>query len=131
MQMKCQTPCSCYADDSSLFCNTIADLCLQAEKINEYASWGDLKIQPVKCAVTSMPHAGTASGAIHSPLSWVGNEQLKNRLAFVKIAPRQIPFAHPDKEPQKVLGVWVTPALNWTPIERGPPAGAGGTSKEN
>ena len=118
MQMKCQTPCSCYANDSFLSCNTIADLCLQAEKINEYASWGDLKIQPVKCAVTSMPHAGTASGAIHSPLSWVGNEQLKNRLAFVKIAPRQIPFAHPDKEPQKVLGVWVTSTRSWRHQQR-------------
>ena len=118
MQMKCQKPCSSYADDSSLFCNTIADLCLQVEKISQYASWVDLKIQPVKCAVTGMPHADITSGAVNSPLSWVWNEQLRNRLACVNIGPHQIPFAHPDKEPQKVLGVWVTPTLNWRHQQR-------------
>ncbi len=80
MQMKCQTPCSSYADDSSLFCNTIGDLCLQAEKVNQYASWGNLKIQPAKCAATGMPHADMASGAVSSPQSWIGTEQLKTGL---------------------------------------------------
>ena len=67
MQMKCLTPCSSYADDSSLFCNTIADLCLQAEKINKHASWGALKIPPINCAVMGMPHADIASGAVKFP----------------------------------------------------------------
>ena len=31
----------------------------------------------------------------------------------MKIGTYDIPFAHPDKEPQKVLGVWITPTLNW------------------
>ncbi len=48
IQMKCRTPCSSYADDSQLFCNTIQDLCLQAGKIDEYATWSNLRIQPIK-----------------------------------------------------------------------------------
>ncbi len=104
-QVKRRTPCSSYADDSQLFCNTIPDLCLQAGKIDEYATWGNLRIQPIKCAVTGMPCADIANGSVASLHSWPGNEQLKQRLACVKIGKHQIPYAHPDKDPQKVLGV--------------------------
>ena len=117
-QMRCRTPCSSYADDSQIFCNTIQDLCLQADEIHKYATWGNLKLQPAKCATTGMPHAEIASGSVSSPLAYVGCEQLKKRLACVKIGPHQIPFAHPDKEPQKVLGVWITPTLNWKMQQR-------------
>lgn len=119
MQLKCRTPCSSCADDSSLFRNTIGDLCLQAEEVNQYAGRSNLNIQPAKCAATGMPHADIAPGAVSSSQSWVGSEQLKNRLACMKIGPHHIPFAHPDKEPQKVLGVWVTPTLNWKHQQRG------------
>ena len=120
MQLKCRTPCSSYADDSSLFqiCNTIGDLCLQVEKVNQYASWGDIKTQPAKCAATGMPHADIASGAVFSPQSWIGTMQLKNRLACVKIGPHHIPFAHPDKEPQNS---WVSGSRQHS---------TGGTSRE-
>ena len=117
-QMRCRTPCSSYADDSQIFCNTIPDVCLQADKIHKYATWGNLKLQPAKCATTGMPHADIASGSVSSPLAYVGCEQLKNRLACVKIGPHQIPFAHPDKEAQKVSGVWITPTLNWKMQQR-------------
>ena len=105
VRTKRKTACSNYADDNSLFCNTVADLCLQAEKVHQYAKWGNLKIQPIKCAATGMPYADMASGTVGSPKSWVGYQQLKNRLACVKIGAHQIPCAHPHNDPQKVTGV--------------------------
>ena len=77
-----------------------------------------LKIQPAECAATGMPHTDMASRAVCSPQSWIGNEQLESRLACVEIGPHNIPFAHPDKEPQNILGVWVTPTLNWRHQQR-------------
>ena len=117
-QMKCRTPCSSYADDSQLFCNTIPDLQLQADKVHRYSKRGNLIIQKAKCAITGMPHADINSGLTVSPKSWMGCQQLKKRLGCIRIGPHHNPFAHPDNNPQKVLGVLITPTLNWRHQQR-------------
>lgn len=53
--------------------------------------------------------------AMPSPLTQLGCERLKQQLAAIKIDGQPVPFAHPEKAPQKVLGVLVTPTLNWKP----------------
>ena len=98
--MSYRTPCSSYADDSSLFRNTIPDLCLQAAKIHEYVSWGNLTLQPALCTATGLPHADICSGAVSSLKSWLGCQQVKKRLTCVRIGQHQAPFAHPDKDLQ-------------------------------
>ena len=50
---------------------------------------------------------------IPSPLKQLGCDRFK--VAAVKIDSQPVPFAHPDKTSQKVLGVLVTPTLNWKP----------------
>ena len=39
---------------------------------------------------------------------------LRRRCAEVKIQGTSIPFHHPDTEPYKYLGVWMTPTMNWS-----------------
>ena len=39
---------------------------------------------------------------------------MRRRCAEVKVQGTSIPFHHPDTEPYKYLGVWVTPTMNWS-----------------
>ena len=53
--------------------------------------------------------------AVPSPLTPVGCDRLRQQVSSVKINGQPVPFIHPDKDPQRVLGVLVTPTLNWGP----------------
>ena len=45
----------------------------------------------------------------------MGCDRLRQQVSSVKINGQPVPFIHPDKDPQRVLGVLVTPTLNWGP----------------
>ena len=91
---------------------------LQAQRCLTTRTELDIPIDVATVPGMMMVHEDIASGAVPLHQSWIGKEQLKNRLACVKMGPHHIPFAHPDKEPQKVLGVWVTPTLDWRHQQR-------------
>ena len=86
---------------------------LQMNKVEEYAEWGNLKLNTSKCAITGMPRHDMERFGVPSPLTPLGCSRLQQQLRVVKIKGEAVPFAHPDKEPQKVLGILVTPTLNW------------------
>ena len=115
LQMKCRTASCGYADDTTLFTSTVSDMALQMGKVEQYSSWGNLQLNISKCAATGMPRQDMKRHAIPSPLMQQGCARLKQQLAAVKINGCPVPFAHPDRDPQRVLGVLVTPTLNWKP----------------
>ena len=41
--------------------------------------------------------------------------RLRQQLNAVQVDGSPVPFAHPNKDPQRVLGVLVTPTMNWNP----------------
>ena len=60
-----------------------------------------------------MLHGAVAQGLVQGgALSEQGVAMLRRRLD-VTISGKPIPFLHPDREPYKYLGVWLTPTLNW------------------
>ena len=71
------------------------------------------KVNNKKCAVKGMLYNEARTGLFDAPLQKQTVEQLRKRLAQVKINGTQIPFLHPD-EPYKYLGVAFTASLNWT-----------------
>ena len=115
LQMKCRTASCGYADDATLLTSTVNDMALQMGKVEQFLSWGNLKLNISKCAATGMPRQDMERHAIPSPLTQQGCARLKQQLAAVKINGCPVPFAHPDRDPQRVLGVLVTPTLNWKP----------------
>ena len=115
LQMKCRTASSGYADDTTLVTNTVRNMVLQMNKVEQYSGWGNLKLNVSKCAATGMPRQDIEKHAMPSPLTQLGCERLKQQLAAIKIDGQPVPFAHPEKAPQKILGVLVTPTLDWKP----------------
>ena len=102
-----------YADDTTLLTNSVRDMGLQMRKVGQYSSWGNLRLNISKCAATGMPGRDMEAHAVPSPLSPLGCDKLRQQLSSVKINGQPVPFIHPDKDPQRVLGVLVTPTLIW------------------
>ena len=44
MQMKCRTASCRYADDTTLLTNSVSDMGLQMRKVEQYSSWGNLRL---------------------------------------------------------------------------------------
>ena len=90
-------------------------MALQMGKVEQYSTWGNPKLNISKCAATGMPRQDMERRTIPSPLTQHGCARLRQQLAAVKADGCPVPFTHPDMDPQRVLGVLVTPTLNWKP----------------
>ena len=103
-----------YADDLAATTLRLEDLKLQARKIEAFTAWSGMKVNCAKCAVTGIPYAEAKKRGTDAVLSSKNIAMLKRRCAEVKIQGTSIPFHHPDTEPYKYLGVWITPTMNWS-----------------
>ena len=90
-------------------------MALQMGKVELYSERGNLKLNISKRAATGMPRQDMERHAIPSPMTKLGCDRLRQQVTAIKITGQPIPFAHPDSDPQRVLGVLITPSLNWKP----------------
>ena len=114
-QMKSRTASCGYADDTTLLISTVSNMALQMGKVEQYSEWGNSKLNISKCAATGMPRQDKERHAIPLPMTKLGCDRLRQQLTAVNINGQPVPFAHPDSDPQRLLGVSITPSLNWKP----------------
>ena len=86
-------------------------MALQMGKVEQYSEWGNLKLNISKCAATGMPRQDMEQHATPLPMTKLGCDRLRQQLTAVKINGQPVPFAHPDSDLQRVLGVLITPSL--------------------
>ena len=101
-----------YADDLYSAVHTAKDMVMQAEKVNSFSAWGDLKVNAKKSGVSAILH-GTARAKKINVLSPDLIQSSKKQLGQVRLGGQTLPFLHPDKDPYKYLGVMMTLTLNW------------------
>ena len=102
-----------FADDVAVLAGSHTDLRRQADKVSAYLGWSGMSVNHTKCGATGMLHGAVAQGLVQGgALSEQGVAMLRRRLD-VTISGKPITFLHPDLEPYKYLGVWLTPTLNW------------------
>ena len=101
-----------YADDLAATTGSLADMQVQAAKIERYAAWARLKVNVSKCAVTGVLH----SERHHLPSGQCNKgmlQSLQSRLTgTVRIGGHPIPYL-PPHEPYIYLGFELTMTLNW------------------
>ena len=102
-----------YADDLCAITNRSHDLRLQAQKIEDFGTWGGLKVNNKKCAATGMLYAASRTEGNGNPLHHKVVQCLEKRLRSIKINTESVPLLEPDK-PYCYLGVEITASMNWT-----------------
>ena len=107
-QMKSRTASCGYADDTIPLTSTVSNMALQMGKVELYSEWGNLKLNISKCAATGMPRQDMERHAIPLPMIKLGCDRLRHQLTAVKINGQPVPFAHPDSDAQRLLGVLIT-----------------------
>ena len=115
LEIRCRTASCGYADDTTLLTNSIGNMTVQMQKVELYSQWGNLRLNVKKCAATGSPWEDMAKSGSPSPFTLTGCQRLQHQLAAIKIDGVPVPFAHPHKQAQRVLGVLITPTLNWKP----------------
>ena len=94
-----------YADDLNAMADNHKQLLVHAEKISQYATWGNLIVSPTKTSVTGILYQS-------HPDKPTDPAMLKRRLNEVTIQGHHMPFHDPTK-PFTILGVEFTMNLNW------------------
>ena len=103
-----------YADDLAAM-TSIADMKLQAQKIQEFLTWSAMAVNCKKCAIKGMLYGQTHKDGSNNALSKSMMRMLKDRTRQVQVYGTQLPFVHPHLEPYRYVGVDITPTFNWGP----------------
>jgi ribonuclease HI len=99
-----------YADDLAILTNSISDLRVQCEKLEQYCKWSGLSVNVDKCAATGVLYRDIKSGLINSSEQ---EKELKRRLDGIKINQKTIPYL-PPTQPYKYLGIQFTMTMDWS-----------------
>lgn len=100
-----------YADDLAAMTSKLEDLKRQAAKIASFTAWSGMKVNCSKCAVTGVQYGDAEKIGGQNQLCQAKTLKCCKRCAQVTIQGAPLPFHHPDKEPYKYLGVWLTPKI--------------------
>ena len=108
-----------YADDLAAMTNSIADMKVQAQKVQAFVSWSGMTVNCKKCAITGILYGQAHRDGSSSVLAKSMINMVKDRVRQIKIHNTEIPFYHPHTDSYKYLGVDITPTFNWAPhLER-------------
>jgi len=110
-QYKCSAPA--YADDLAITTNTLPNLKVQVDKLEQYNNWSGLKANAGKCYLTGILYGDYLTGLTPSNNSPANTKHLRRQLeGTIKLGGEAIPFLPPD-EPYRYLGVWLTMTLDF------------------
>ena len=104
-----------YADNLAAMTSSVADMKVQAQKIQAFVAWSGMTVNCRKCAIVGMLHGQAHRDGSSSVLSKSMINMMKDRVRHIKIHNTEIPFHHPHTDPYKYLGVDITPTFNWAP----------------
>ena len=108
-----------YADDLAAMTNSIADMKVQAQKVQAFVSWSGMTVNCKKCAITGILYGQAHRDGSSSVLAKSMINMVKDRVRQIKIHNTEIPFYHPHTDSYRYLGVNITPTFNWAPhLER-------------
>ena len=102
-----------YADDLAAMTNSIADMKMQAQKIQAIVAWSGMTVRCKKCVVTGMLYGQAHRDGSSRVLSKSMINMIKDRVRQIKFHNTEIPFYHPHTDPYIYLGVDITPTFNW------------------
>ena len=99
-----ETTAPAYADDLALLTSTIADMRVQATKLQKFTRWAKIKVNVSKCAITGKNYSGgvTTEGLQYRNITY--EHPLLAKQAYPYLPPGQT---------YKYLGVHVCPELRW------------------
>ena len=104
-----------YADDLAAMTSSIADMKVQAQKIQALVAWSGITVNCKKCAITGMLYRQAHRDGSSILLSKSMINMMKDRVRQIKIHNNEIPFHHPHTNPYRYLGVDITPTLTGLP----------------
>ena len=104
-----------YADDQAAMTNSIADMKVQAQKVQAFVAWSGITVSCKRCDITGMLYGQARRDGSSSVLSKSVINMVKDRVRQIKIHRSEIPFYHPHTNSYKYLGVNITPTFNWAP----------------
>jgi hypothetical protein len=99
-------PACAYADDLNIVTSSISNMRIQADKIDAYARWADLRINTSKTTITAALHGS-------HPQNPYDEQVLRTRLHTVQLGGQPVTFLGPH-QPFKFLGIHMTATLNWS-----------------
>jgi ribonuclease HI len=107
-----QISSAAYADDLAALTRTLSDLKHQADKVTQFADWGNMPANVDKTLATAALYSNTRTGRYGgtSPTSQV-RQQIDGKIMVQR---KPVTFLDP-KEPFTYLGVDITMTLDWRP----------------
>ena len=88
-----------YADDLAAMTGSIADMKVQAQKVQAFVAWSGMMVNCKKCAITGMLYGQAQRDGSSSVLSKSMINMMKDRVGQIKIHNTEIPFYHPHTDP--------------------------------
>lgn len=104
-----------YADDLAAMTNIIADMKVQAQKVQAFVAWSGMTVDCKNCAITGILYGQADRDGSSSVLSKSMINMVKDRVRQIEFHNMEIRFYHPHTDLSKYLGVDITPTFNWAP----------------
>lgn len=93
--------------------NSIANMKVQAQKVQAFVAWSGMMVMWKKCAITGMLYGQAHRDGSSSILSKSMIDMAKDRVEQIEMHNTTIPFCRPHTDPYQYLGVDITPTFNW------------------